>query len=212
MSALLMRRVILQVSGHPGVERLVRANADKFGIGRFVAGESLEEAVAVAGRLQAKGLQVTMDRLGEYVKDLSQAREAMEQILSLADALHAAGTNDRPFEIVPRCRGDSKNTLRLRCDSAALRDDLAKRFTAAGLSYWTLDRYNLAAHPVLRDHKSIYADGFPWNLQSEPQDFTRFASIRDQLARIICLPIPPELNAAGQSAFSEQYVDVLRAA
>lgn len=92
MSALLMRRVILQVSGNPRVERLVRTNAGKFGIGRFVAGETLAEAVAVAGRLQANGLLVTMDRLGEYVNDLSQAREAVQEILALADALHAAGS------------------------------------------------------------------------------------------------------------------------
>jgi dTDP-4-amino-4,6-dideoxygalactose transaminase len=130
----------------------------------------------------------------------------------MLDALHAAGANDRPFEVVPRRRGDTKNTVRLRCDSTTVRDDLAARLAAAGLSYWTLDRYNLAQHPVLRDRRSIYADSFPWNLQTEPQDFRRFASIREQLARIICLPIPPELDAAEQSAFSERYIDVLCAA
>jgi hypothetical protein len=130
----------------------------------------------------------------------------------MLDALQIAGTNNLPFEIVPRRHGDTKNTVRLRCDSALIRGRLAEKLTKAGLSYWSLDRYNLAAHPVMRDRRSIYADGFPWNLQAEPQDFTRFEPIRDQLARIICLPIAPELDAAEQTTFSERYIDVLRAA
>lgn len=149
----------------------------------------------------------------QQLRRLKDVQDGLERgYAAMLSALRAANTNAFPFEVVPRRSGDSKNTLRLRCESTAVRDRLADRLSKAGLSYWTLDRYNLASHPVLRDRRSIYADGFPWNLQRKPQDLTRFESLADQLGRVICLPIPPELDGLEQAAFSERYVDVLRAA
>ena len=46
---------------------------------RFVAGETLEEACAVAAGLNRRGIQVTLDLLGERVKNPEQTRAAAEQ-------------------------------------------------------------------------------------------------------------------------------------
>jgi proline dehydrogenase len=56
---------------------------------RFVAGETLEEALAVARRLNAEGITVTLDHLGESVSSLAEAAEARDVYLRTLDAIHA---------------------------------------------------------------------------------------------------------------------------
>lgn len=54
---------------------------------RFVAGETLDEAIAVVRRLNAQGLQVTFDQLGENVTKESEARQAKDGYLRALDAI-----------------------------------------------------------------------------------------------------------------------------
>jgi proline dehydrogenase len=56
---------------------------------RFVAGETLEQALAVARKLQAEGITVTLDHLGESVTSLAEAAEARDVYLRTLDAIHA---------------------------------------------------------------------------------------------------------------------------
>jgi proline dehydrogenase len=58
---------------------------------RFVAGESVDEAIDAVRRLNAKGLSATLDYLGESVQDAREANAAREQILLLLDRIHQAG-------------------------------------------------------------------------------------------------------------------------
>jgi proline dehydrogenase len=58
---------------------------------RFVAGESVDEAIDAVRRLNAKGLSATLDYLGESVQDAREATAAREQILLLLDRIHQAG-------------------------------------------------------------------------------------------------------------------------
>jgi proline dehydrogenase len=58
---------------------------------RFVAGETLEEALAVARNLNAEGITVTLDHLGESVSTLTEAAEARDVYLRTLDAIHANG-------------------------------------------------------------------------------------------------------------------------
>ncbi len=54
---------------------------------RFVAGETLEEAIALVKKLNAEGLSVTFDVLGEAVKKDSEARAAKDEYLRALDAI-----------------------------------------------------------------------------------------------------------------------------
>ncbi|MBI5652994.1 MAG: proline dehydrogenase family protein [Chloroflexi bacterium] len=54
---------------------------------RFVAGETLAEAIAVVKKLNAQGLLVTFDQLGESVTTESEAREAKDGYLRALDAI-----------------------------------------------------------------------------------------------------------------------------
>ena len=58
---------------------------------RFVAGETLEQALDVARRLKSEGITVTLDHLGESVSTLEEASAARDAYLRVLDALHASG-------------------------------------------------------------------------------------------------------------------------
>ncbi len=56
---------------------------------RFVAGETLDEAIQVVKKLNAQGLAVTFDLLGESVSQESEARAAKDGYLRALDAIAA---------------------------------------------------------------------------------------------------------------------------
>jgi proline dehydrogenase len=58
---------------------------------RFIAGETAEEAIAVARALHARGLLLTLDFLGESVRTPDEAAAATAAYLRLIDVLVAAG-------------------------------------------------------------------------------------------------------------------------
>lgn len=58
---------------------------------RFVAGESLDEVLEVARKLNAEGITVTLDHLGESVSSLEEAAEARDVYLRALEAIHSGG-------------------------------------------------------------------------------------------------------------------------
>jgi proline dehydrogenase len=58
---------------------------------RYVAGETLGDAVACVQRLAAAGFGATVDVLGEATQSLAQARQTADEYIALLDALHHAG-------------------------------------------------------------------------------------------------------------------------
>jgi proline dehydrogenase len=64
-----LRRAILAGATNPLVTRVVSAHGLRFGAGRFVAGETFEEAVPVLRRLNEQGLETNTTLLGEHVTD-----------------------------------------------------------------------------------------------------------------------------------------------
>ncbi len=60
-------------------------------VGRFVAGETLEDALGVLELLRARGFATTVDILGESVTSIDHADEAVAAYLATLDALAANG-------------------------------------------------------------------------------------------------------------------------
>ena len=56
---------------------------------RFVAGETLEQALDVSRRLNAEGITVTLDHLGESVTSLAEAAEARDVYIRTQQAIQA---------------------------------------------------------------------------------------------------------------------------
>ncbi|MBI2186226.1 MAG: proline dehydrogenase family protein [Acidobacteria bacterium] len=72
--------------------------ASRYGMGtgtgfarRFIAGETIEDAIAVSKQIQAQGLLLTLDYLGESVKTLDEALAATREYVRLMDVIVAAG-------------------------------------------------------------------------------------------------------------------------
>ena len=58
---------------------------------RFIAGESVEEAVDAARQIQANGLAVTLDYLGESVASIAEADAATRAYITMIEKIAAAG-------------------------------------------------------------------------------------------------------------------------
>lgn len=58
---------------------------------RFIAGEKLEDAIRVVGELNAKGINATLDHLGEHTTSVEKANQATEDILAIFDAIQESG-------------------------------------------------------------------------------------------------------------------------
>ena len=58
---------------------------------RFIAGETIKEAIEAARRIESRGLLQTLDFLGEGVANLSDADAATRNYLKVIDAVAAAG-------------------------------------------------------------------------------------------------------------------------
>jgi len=57
---------------------------------RFVAGETLEDAIAVVKQLNQQNMQVSLDHLGESVTNEAEARQARDDYLLALDAIAAS--------------------------------------------------------------------------------------------------------------------------
>ncbi len=58
---------------------------------RFIAGETTAEAIAAAQAVEARGMLITLDHLGESLKSLAQADAATREYLDIINAVAASG-------------------------------------------------------------------------------------------------------------------------
>jgi proline dehydrogenase len=87
-----LRRTLLMLSGSERVKDLVSSMPVSSGIvSRFVAGDSIESAIAAAQRLVDQGLRASLDHLGEDTLDRAHADSTVKAYLSALDQLEEAG-------------------------------------------------------------------------------------------------------------------------
>lgn len=90
----MLRASLLWLSEQPRISRFVRRNrlAGRFAA-RFVAGETVDSALAALRDLNAANISATLDLLGESVTRPEEARAARDTYLQLLDRIHAASAN-----------------------------------------------------------------------------------------------------------------------
>jgi proline dehydrogenase len=110
--------------------RLLKTLASRYGMSgrrafarRFIAGETVADAIVAVREIQAQGLQCTLDHLGESVGSLAAADTATREYITLIDAVHAAD--------VERNLSLKLTQLGLDVDRAICVDNLRKILTAA---------------------------------------------------------------------------------
>jgi proline dehydrogenase len=85
-------RSVLAVTGRSSVRKLFSESAVGRRLSlRFVAGETVDEAVAAARSLNEMGAQVSLDHLGEHVTDAVAAVAARDDYLRCLDRIHESG-------------------------------------------------------------------------------------------------------------------------
>jgi proline dehydrogenase len=85
----MLRRTLLYLSNQPRVFNLMRRNgfAKRFA-SRFVAGETLDTALAAVRALNARKITASLDLLGESVTSEPEARAAAHEYLVMLDRIH----------------------------------------------------------------------------------------------------------------------------
>ncbi len=85
----MLRSTLLYLSNQPRVFRFVRNNglAKRFAR-RFVAGETLDDALTAVRALNNKGIRASLDLLGESVTNEREARSAGNAYLGILDRIH----------------------------------------------------------------------------------------------------------------------------
>jgi proline dehydrogenase len=91
---------------------------------RFIAGETAAEAIEAARAIQARGLGITLDLLGESVTNLDQADAATREYLEVVDAIIQSG--------IERNVSLKLTQLGLDVDKASAVDNLRKILERAG--------------------------------------------------------------------------------
>ncbi|MZE76115.1 proline dehydrogenase family protein [Streptomyces xinghaiensis] len=88
--------VLLAAARSAGVRRLVSSTpVTRPVVDRYIAGERLDDAVAAVRALTGRGLEVTLDHLGEDITDPAEALRNRDAYLALCEALAALGLGER---------------------------------------------------------------------------------------------------------------------
>jgi proline dehydrogenase len=85
----MLRSALLYLSGQQQIFRFVRNNKlAKTMANRFVAGETLDTALAAVARLNARGITASLDLLGESVHNEGEARASGEGYVTMLDRIY----------------------------------------------------------------------------------------------------------------------------
>ncbi|WP_100333277.1 proline dehydrogenase family protein [Bacillus alkalisoli] len=85
----LMRNTFLFLSKNKSLTKLAKKYGLRFGAGRFVAGETIDQAVKAIQDLNSKNLCVTIDYLGEFIDTEAEANEMADNSI---EAIRAIGS------------------------------------------------------------------------------------------------------------------------
>lgn len=88
-----MKNFFLYLSKNRSLNKAAKKWGLRFGANRVVAGETIAEAINKVRELNEKGLMCTLDHLGEFVNDESEALESAEYCIKTLKAIHESGVN-----------------------------------------------------------------------------------------------------------------------
>lgn len=86
----ILRNSFMFLSRNKMMTKLAKRYGLRFGASRFVAGDTIDHAINVIKELNSKGLDVTLDYLGEFIEDVQEANEMADNCIK---AIEAIGNN-----------------------------------------------------------------------------------------------------------------------
>lgn len=84
----LMRNTFLYLAKSQSTNRLAKRYGMRLGANRFVAGDTIQSAVAAIKQLNSSGILATIDHLGEFVGNEEEAVYAADFCIQTLDAIH----------------------------------------------------------------------------------------------------------------------------
>lgn len=91
----ILRNFFLFLSKNRFFTNMAKKYGLRFGAGRFVAGETIGQAVNVIKNLNDKGLSVTIDYLGEFVDNAEEANEMADNSIEAIKAIAREGLDSQ---------------------------------------------------------------------------------------------------------------------
>ncbi|UOR11791.1 proline dehydrogenase family protein [Halobacillus amylolyticus] len=91
----LLRNFFLFLSKNRFFTKLAKRYGLRFGAGRFVAGETIPNAVTTIQQLNGKSLSVTIDHLGEFIDTEKEAKEAADGCIAAVKAIADNGLDSQ---------------------------------------------------------------------------------------------------------------------
>lgn len=123
--------------------------------GRYVAGETREEALRVAQALSSRGAMATLDLLGEEVSERHRAAEAVEEYIRLFDAINETGAIEGSgFDANVSIK---LTLLGLKIDASFCRDNV-ERIALAAKKYGNFLRLDMEDRSTTDGTLRIYRD------------------------------------------------------
>jgi proline dehydrogenase len=129
------------------VSRYGMASPSSFGR-RFIAGETVAEAIQAARALQAKGMALTLDQLGESVTSLDEADAAARVYLETVQRIVESG--------IERNLSLKLSQLGLDIDRAVCTDNLRKILGPAG-KHGFFVRFDMEGSPTVQTTLDVFA-------------------------------------------------------
>lgn len=90
---IVFRSALLSLAGNRAARKLAGKYGLKLGARRFIAGLTLEEALSRSRELNARGISVTLDHLGEGISKLTEATAFAAAYAELLEGIAAAGVS-----------------------------------------------------------------------------------------------------------------------
>ncbi|MFF5996631.1 proline dehydrogenase family protein [Lysinibacillus sp. KU-BSD001] len=88
---MVLRDVLMNLSKNELLNTAAQKYGLKLGAQSIVAGTNVQEMIDSVKKLNASGIEATIDRLGEFVVDETVAIKAKDEILDVIDAIHTYG-------------------------------------------------------------------------------------------------------------------------
>ncbi|MDQ0225454.1 proline dehydrogenase [Bacillus sp. 7586-K] len=83
----ILRNSFMFLSRNKMMTKLAKRYGLRFGASRFVAGDTIDHAINVIKELNSKGLDVTLDYLGEFIEDVQEANEMADNCIKAIEAI-----------------------------------------------------------------------------------------------------------------------------
>ncbi|HJP61182.1 MAG TPA: proline dehydrogenase family protein [Gemmatimonadaceae bacterium] len=163
----MLRSALLYLSNQPRIFKFVRNNriAKSFA-NRFVAGETLDTALAAVARLNARGITASLDLLGESVHNETEARAAGDAYVTMLDRISQRKLNANVSVKLTAMGLDISEELCVatmhRILQRAREHDSFVRIDMESSEYTqrTLDLFEQRLYPAYRDHVGIVVQSY----------------------------------------------------